>query len=164
MLLTDNAQFTLDHARNAAYDIVLLGHVLSALVGLGAVVVAGAYAVALRRSGAASEVVRRYYRPGVNWGGRVLYLVPVLGVALVAMSDGDWTYADGWITGGLLLWAVVALAAEMVLWPAERKIQAQVDDPTSPADLRAECSRVAITAAVVAVLLVVAAVIMVAKP
>jgi hypothetical protein len=164
MLLSDNAQFTLDHARNAAYDIVLLAHVLSALVGLGAVVVAGAYAMALRRSDGASEVVRRYYRPGVNWGGRVLYLVPVFGVVLVAMSDGDWSYADGWITAGLLLWALVALAAEMVLWPAERKIQTAVDDPTSPADVRSECGRVAITAAVVAVLLVVAAVVMVAKP
>ena len=164
MLLTDNAQFALNHARNAAYDIVLLAHVLSALVGLGAVVVAGAYALALRRSGTASEVVGRYYRPGVNWGGRVLYLVPVFGVALVAMSDGDWSYADGWIYAGLMLWVVVALGAEMVLWPAERKIQAGVEDPASTTDLRAECGRVAITAAVVAVLLVVAAVIMVAKP
>ena len=164
MLLADNAQFTLDHARNAAYDIVLLAHVLSALVGLGAVVVAGGYALALRRSGAASEVVRRYYRPGVNWGGRVLFLVPVFGVALVAMSDGDWSYADGWVTAGLLLWAIVALGAEMVLWPAERRIQAELEDPTSAADVRAECGRVAVTAAGVAVLLVVAAVVMVAKP
>jgi uncharacterized membrane protein len=164
MLLSDNAQFTLDHARNAAYDIVLLAHVLAALVGLGAVVVAGAYALALWQSGTASEVVRRYYRPGVNWGGRVLYLVPVLGVALVAMSDGDWSYADGWVLAGLMLWALVALAAEMVLWPAERKIQAAVADPTSTTDLRAECGRVTVTAAVVAVLLVVATVVMVAKP
>jgi uncharacterized membrane protein len=164
MILTDNAQFALDHARSAAYDIVLLAHVLSALVGLGAVAVAGAYALALRRSGTASAVVRRYYRPGVNWGGRVLYLVPVFGVALVAMGQGDWSYADGWIAAGLMLWVVVALGAEMVLWPAERKIQAAVEDPTSPADLRTECGRVAVTAAVVAILLVVAAVVMVAKP
>ena len=47
-----------------AYDIVLLAHVLSALVGLGAVAVAGGYALALCRSGPESEAVRRYYRPG----------------------------------------------------------------------------------------------------
>ena len=48
------------HARDAAYDLVLLAHVLAAVVGLGAVVVAGGYALALepvghrrpRRSGA----------------------------------------------------------------------------------------------------------------
>ena len=34
-------------ARSAGYDVVLLAHVLSALVGLGAVVVAGGYALAL---------------------------------------------------------------------------------------------------------------------
>ena len=164
MLLADNAQFTLDHSRSAAYDIVLLAHVLSALVGLGAVLVAGAYALALRRSGAAGEVVRRYYRPGVNWGGRVLYLVPVLGVVLVAMGDGDWSYADGWITAGLMLWALVTVAAELVLWPAERRIQAAVEDPGSSTDLRSECRRVTITAVVVAVLLVTATVVMVAKP
>ncbi len=39
------------HARDAAYDVVLLGHVLAAAVGLGAVVVSGAYALALLRSG-----------------------------------------------------------------------------------------------------------------
>ena len=81
-------------ARDAAYDMVLLAHVLSALVGLGAVVVAGAYALALGRSGPGSEAVRRYYRPGVNWAGRVLFLVPVFGVALVAMSQGDWSFSD----------------------------------------------------------------------
>ena len=74
------------HARSAGYDVVLLAHVLAAVVGLGAVVLAGTYAWLLRRSGPGSEPVRRYYRPGVNWGGRVLVLVPVLGVALVAMG------------------------------------------------------------------------------
>ena len=42
-----------EHARGAAYDLVLLAHVLAALVGLGAVAVAGAYAWALSRAGPA---------------------------------------------------------------------------------------------------------------
>ena len=67
--------------------------------------------------------VVRYYRPGVNWVGRVLFLVPVLGVALVAMSGGQWGYSDGWVTIGLGVWVVVALVAEGVLWPAERRLQ-----------------------------------------
>src|ERR1700730_3486374 len=114
------APLAADHARNAAYGLVLLAHVLAALVGFGAVAVAGAYAMALRRSGAVSESVRRYYRPGVNWVGRVLFLVPLFRVALMAMSQGDWSFSDGWITAGFVLWAFAALVAEMALWPAER--------------------------------------------
>jgi hypothetical protein len=166
------------HARDAGYDVVLLAHVLAALVGLGAVVVAGAYALALRRSGPGSDAVRRYYRPGVNWAGRVLFLIPVLGLALMAMSGGDWTFSDTWITIGLTLWAAVAVVAEMALWPAERRLQAAVSSPPTPADLpssvaglpsttaelRRECLRVAGLSAALSVVLVATGVIMVAKP
>ena len=172
------------HARDAAYDIVLLGHVLAAVVGLGAVVISGGYAWALLRSGPGPESIRRYYRPGVNWGGRVLFLIPVLGVVLMAMSHGDWSFSDGWITIGLALWASVAVVAEMALWPAERRLQEGVvalgdrvtpvatpgaaeavgaGEPTA-ADLRSTCLRVVGLSAVLAMVLVAAAVIMVAKP
>jgi hypothetical protein len=170
MTLVDSGQITLEHARNAAYDIVLLAHVLSALVGLGAVAVAGAYALTLRRSGAASDGVRRYYRPGVNWAGRVLFLVPVFGVILVAMSQGDWSYSDTWITVGLFLWVLIVLAAEMALWPEERQLQAAVADPDTANDpasveaLRARCLRVAMLSAGLSAGLVAAAVVMVGKP
>ncbi len=103
------------HARTAAYDLVLVAHVLSALVGLVAVVVAGAYAAALLGSGPQSEAVRRYYRWGVNWTGRVLVLVPVSGVVLIALSRGDWSISDGWITAGLALWVVAAAVAGVLL-------------------------------------------------
>jgi Predicted integral membrane protein (DUF2269) len=170
MTLVATGQTALEHARDAAYDIVLLAHVLSALVGLGAVAVAGGYALALRRSGAGSEGVRRYYRPGVNWAGRVLFLVPVFGVTLVAMSQGDWSYSDTWIMIGLVLWVLIVLAAEMALWPEERQLQAAVADLESVADpasleaLRARCLRVAVLAVALSAGLVAATVVMVGKP
>lgn len=128
------------HARDAGYDLLLLAHVLAAAVGLGAVVLAGAYAWALLRSGPESEPVRRYYRPGVNWAGRVLFLIPVLGLALMALSEGDWSFADGWITIGLALWLVVAVAAEAALWPAERRLQEVVAAATAPAPVAQEAA------------------------
>jgi hypothetical protein len=153
-----------EHARSAAYDIVLLGHVLSALAGYGVLVVAGAYALALGRPGPTSEPVRRYYRPGVNWAGRVLALVPVLGAVLVAMSKGDWSFSDEWIIIGLLLWAVSAAVAEMGLWPTERRLQAALAAGVQPDDLRGLCLRTAAMAGGLFVVLVVATVVMVAKP
>lgn len=164
MTAPDRYLLAATHARDAAYDVVLLAHVLAAVVGLGAVVVAGAYALVLRRSGPGPESVRRYYRPGVNWAGRVLFLIPVLGVALMALSHGDWSFADGWITIGLALWAVVAVVAEMALWPAERRLQAAVAGSVTEAELGTMCLRVAGLSAALSVALVAAAVVMVAKP
>lgn len=156
-----------EHARSAAYDIILLAHVLSVIAGFGTVVVAGAYAWALRKPGPLSPAVRRYYRPGVNWAGRSLFLIPVLGVTLVAMSHGDWTFSDGWITLGLILWAVAASVAEIALWPAERRLQALVSEPSPGSDgagLRKGCLAVTGMAAGLVVLAIVASVVMVAKP
>jgi len=151
--------------RGAAYDLVLLAHVLAALVAFGAVAVAGLSALTLLRTGASSESIRRYYRPGVNWAGRILFLVPVLGVALVAMSGGAWSYADGWIGLGLALWAVAASAAEMVLWPAERQLQEAVTGAAFDAGAqRGLCLRVAGVSAGLLVVFVVATVVMVSKP
>ncbi len=112
------------------YDLVLLAHVAAAVVALAALVVAGGSALALRgalvRGEGVSEALLRYYRPGANWAGRVLFLVPVLGFALLAMSGGQWTVGDAWVSIGLAAWSVVAVLAEAVLWPAERRLQEAV--------------------------------------
>ncbi len=153
-----------DHSRDAAYDLVLLAHVLSALIGFGAVVVAGGFALVLGRSGSGSEAVRRYYRPGVNWAGRVLFVVPVLGVALVLMSGGDYSFSDSWISAGLALWAVAAIGAELALWPAERQLQVAVGEGAGIEAVASRCRAVMAMAGAGFVVLVVATVLMVAKP
>jgi uncharacterized membrane protein len=155
---------TIHHARDAAYDIVLLAHVLSVVASFGVVAVAGSYSLALRRPGPPSETVRRYYRPGVNWAGRALFLVPVLGVALVSMSGGDWSYREGWVLDGIALWAATALVAELVLWPGERSLQSAAAQSPPPPDLGRRCLTVAVSAGLIAAALVTAAVIMVGKP
>jgi hypothetical protein len=159
------ALLALSSNRGAAYDVVLLAHVLSAVVGFGAVAVAGVYAVLLGRPGTPSTSVLRYYRPGLNWGGRVTFLVPVLGVALVGMSHGSWSFGEGWVVGGLALWAAAAAAGEMAVWPAERGLQLLVNEGSSDA-ARLRTLRWQVTAGSVGMVIVfvVATVIMVAKP
>jgi hypothetical protein len=151
-------------ASNAGYDLVLLAHVLSVLIGLGAVAAAGGSALALRRPGPPSEALRRYYRPGVNWAGRVLFLVPVFGAVLIAMSHRHWSYSDRWVGIGLAVWAGVALAGEMVLWPAERRLQVAVGGQDPVPGFRRQCLMVVAVAAVMVVALIAATVVMVAKP
>jgi uncharacterized membrane protein len=164
------------------YDLVLLAHVLAAVVGLVAVGVAGSCALALRRTlaggGPLPEGLVRYYRPGINWAGRVLFLVPVLGIALLAMSGGQWSFADSWVSTGMAVWAVVAVAAEAVLWPGERRLQevvaarvagdgrppGPVGGVDGPEEEAALCLRTGLLGLALAVALVVVAVLMVAKP
>lgn len=111
----------------AAFDVVLVLHVVCVVAGLVTVSTAAATARRLgrlvRTGVPLPETLRRYFRPGVNWGGRIVYGIPVFGFALLAMSQGAYALGDGWVLGGLALFLVVALLAEGVLWPAERRIQ-----------------------------------------
>jgi len=167
---------------SAAYDLVLLAHVLAAVAALVAVAVAGGFAMALRgalrRGGPVPEVLVRYYRPGVNWAGRVLFAVPVLGAVLIAMSGGEWSWSDTWVSLGTAAWAAVAVVAEAVLWPHERRLQQAVASTDgvgdgvvpdaghseSGAEVEARCLRAGLVATGCAVTLVAVAVLMAAKP
>ena len=153
--------------RGAGYEVVVLAHVLAAVIGFGAVGVAGAFALVLGRRGPTAESVVRYYRPGVNWAGRVLFLVPVLGFVLIGMSHGAHGYAfsDAWVSVGLLLWAVAAIAAEMVLWPTERGLQQLVAAGEWVGSAhRSLTLRVVWTSGALMVIFVASMVVMVAKP
>lgn len=108
----------------AGYDAVLVAHVASAVVGFGAVATTGAYCGAARRSSPRlSESVRRYFAPGVNLPARLVWAVPLLGVALVGMSGGDFGFGQAWLAASLGLWVAAALVAQAVVWPGERDIQ-----------------------------------------
>ncbi len=151
------------------FDLLLLFHVAAALVGFGALAVSGVQADRLARhgSGALPDDLRRYFSPGVNWAGRVLYLVPVLGAGLVA--DGRFSVGDPFVAAGLGLWALAAAVAEGVLWPAERRLQrALAASPgTRPAAVPGvvrDCRLVAGSSALAVVVFVTATVVMVARP
>jgi hypothetical protein len=173
-----------------AFDIVLLLHVGCVVAGLAAVVTSAATAARLRRllrvGRSLPEAVVRYFRPGVNWGGRLLYGIPIFGFALLAMSHGAYALSDGWVASGLAVFVVVAVLAEGVLWPAERRIQASVssgsasssdatafapgDGPEAEPDARGaptvlrDAQLIVWSAAVALVLLLVGTVLMVAQP
>jgi hypothetical protein len=113
-------------ANNPGFDVLLLCHIGSVLASLGIVVVSGVQAgrlLALGPSDRAPASLLGYYAPGLNWAGRVLYLVPVFGFALVGTSGGVAELGDAWLLSGISLWLVSAGLAEWRLWPAERRIQ-----------------------------------------
>jgi hypothetical protein len=170
--------------QGAVFDIVLLLHVACVVVGLVTTVTAAATASRLRRLVVAGaplpEALRRYFRQGVNWAGRTIYGIPVFGFSLLTLSQGAYALRDGWVLGGIALFAAVALVAEGVLWPAERRLQLAVAAVTSgpvpagsgtPADsgadpgaMSGDAAAMARAANVALVLLVAGVVLMVAQP
>jgi hypothetical protein len=157
----------------AAFDIVLLLHVGCVVVGLATMVTSAATAARLRRllqsKTSYPEAVVRYFRPGVNWAGRILYGIPIFGFALVAMSQGAYSLHDAWVTVGLAIFVVVVLLAEGSVWPAERRLQVSLTplygggieaDPSVGRDARA----LAVTSTIALVLLVAGSGVMLAQP
>jgi hypothetical protein len=157
----------------AAFDVVLLLHVGCVAAGLVTTATAAATAARLRRLLGSPrplpEALRRYFRPGVNWAGRSIYGIPVFGFSLLAMSDGAYALGQGWVLGGLAVFATVALLGEGVLWPAERRLQLALvpSDATpgvAPASLDRDAATMSRSAVAVLVLLVAGTVLMVAQP
>lgn len=147
------------------FGVLLALHVAVALGGFGALMVTGVQAWRLMRvtDTTTAEQLRRFFRPGTNWAARTLYLVPVLGAALVVTSGGADRFSDPFVETGLGLWACAVVLAEAVLWPAERRVQRMLaagwpDRPS--AELRRDCGRMAASAAVLTVIFLVAVVVM----
>jgi len=132
-------------------------------------VMTGVQGARLRRGprGRSAAALARYFGPGVNWAARAVYLVPVFGLLLVAMSRGAFDLHDLFVDIGLAIWLASVLVAELVLWPGERRIQ-QILAGGWPAEIDGEldrvCRQVAWSAPVLALAFVGAASVMVLKP
>jgi uncharacterized membrane protein len=157
----------------AAFDIVLLLHVACVVVGVVTTTTAAATATRLRRLLGSPlplpETLRRYFRPGVNWAGRTVYGIPVFGFALLAMCQGAYSLGQGWVLGGLAVFAAVALLGEGVLWPAEQRLHAALapsDAARDPGErsLHHDATVMARAAVAALVLLLAGTVLMVAQP
>ncbi len=160
----------------AAFDVVLLLHVACVVVGIVTTATAAATASRLRRLLGSSlplpEPLRRYFRPGINWAGRTVYGIPVFGFALVAMSQGAYALGQGWVLGGMAIFAVLAFVGEGVLWPAEQRLQTALSPSdhdgeggaVSGGDAERDATVVSRAAVAALVLLVAGTVLMVAQP
>jgi hypothetical protein len=159
----------------AAFDVVLLLHVGCVVVGLVTAVAATTTSGRLRRLLLASsplpEPLRRYFRPGVNWAGRSIYGIPAFGFALLAMSQGMYALGDAWVLAGLAIFVAVAIVAEGVMWPAERRLQSAVTaagladgSPHDATSMGRDAATMVRAAGVVLALLIVGTVVMVAQP
>jgi uncharacterized membrane protein len=154
------------------FKFVLLLHLLTAIVGFGGVMLNALYVrQAERRPGADGLAVLEANFAVSMVAEKVIYAVPVLGLALIGMSDKLYKFSQTWVWLALLLFIVGIGIVHGLVIPAEKKTMAllrrQVDgdaDPAIPTELAENAKKRDIGGATLSVLLVVIVYLMVWRP
>ena len=105
------------------FKALLVLHILSAIVGLGSVMLNGLYAAQSQtRPGPAGRAVSEANEAVSNIAEKVIYLIPVFGILLVLASDSaiKFSYTFVWLSLALFIGALGVSHA--VLIPGHRKI------------------------------------------
>jgi uncharacterized membrane protein len=158
------------------YRTVLVLHVMTAIVGFGAVFLNGLYAAeAKKRQGPSGRAVIEANFAVTKVGEKLIYAVPLLGILLVLVSDDAWSFSDTWIWLSMALYVVGIGVSHGVLIPGAKKIIALMVDmesgpppaggpPPQVAEIEALGKRQAMAGGFLNVLLVVLVGLMVFKP
>lgn len=104
------------------YKIVFLLHILSAIIGFGAVMLNGLYAAEVKkRRGSEGLAVLQANTRVSRVGEFFIMSVPIWGIGLVFMSDGVWGFGQTWVWGALVLFVLALSLSLGVLEPATKK-------------------------------------------
>jgi len=153
------------------YDGLVVLHVVSVAVALGAIALTGGYARnAVAHQERTSEAARWFAPPrGIRWARLAFWSVPVLGIALTIGND-DYDFGQVWVWASLVSWVAAAAITQRIVWPGHDAITdafelRRMSWSKASADpiLARTAVRVSRAAAVVDVLFVVALVLMLTK-
>ncbi len=104
------------------YKFLLVVHILSAIVGFGAVMLNGLYAAqAQRRPGPPGRAVSESNFSVSNVAEKVIYTIPLWGILLVLTSDKAWKFSNTFVWLSLVLFVVAMGISHGVLVPSHRK-------------------------------------------
>ncbi len=156
--------------RSTVYDLMLLVHIGVALIALISMVAASVAARSLRKTPAGQpwpQAGARYFSPGPDVVGRLLYLIPLSGVALIGLSHRAITFHDAFVIVGLVLWALVAATAELAVFRSGDRLRTLVGSTAdAPSDdlWRRDATAIAHGVDLIVLLVVAASVVMIAQP
>lgn len=107
---------------SAAYKIVFVLHLMTAIVGFGGVVLNGVYgAQAKKRPGVGGLAIGEANLAVSKIAEKVILTVPVFGILLVLLSDGIWEFTQPWVVIAMMLFVVsMAFALLVQVHNAER--------------------------------------------
>lgn len=111
----------------ALYDTLVALHVVSAVIGFGAVALSGLYGATAShpdRPGAAEEAGRYFRSSGrAEW---LVLVVPLLGAAALGLRPGGADFGDTWVIAASVIWLAAGALLLGVVRPAERRIRAAI--------------------------------------
>ena len=111
------------------YNIVLLLHILAVIVGLGGVMLNGVYGTASRKTagrGATALVVAN--EKATKIAEFFIYAIPLLGFALVGMSNDAFGFDQTWVWLSVVLFLVALGLSLGLLLPASRRFGRTIID------------------------------------
>jgi hypothetical protein len=107
------------------FKLLLVLHILSAIVGLGAVMLNGLYgAQAAKRPGPTGRAVSEANLAVSSVAEKVIYLIPVFGILLVLASDKGIEFSNTFVWLSLLLFIAALGVSHSVLFPNHKKMNA----------------------------------------
>lgn len=156
---------------SAIYNIVLLLHIVTAIVGFGGVIAHGAYnARAFASKAGEAAVLLRNTQAVTKVAHFALYGLFLLGIVLIALSDSAISFAAPWVSASFVVWFAVIGVAHGMVRPAvaaltERAGELAPDtDMSSDEEVTGMAKKLAVGEGVTQLLLVVALVLMVWQP
>ena len=91
------------------YNVLLVLHILSAIIGLGSVMLNGLYASqAARRPGPAGRAVSEANFAVSSVGEYFIYAIPVFGILLVLASHDAFKFSQAWVWMSLVLYVLAS--------------------------------------------------------
>ena len=159
---------TLAVVDSTGYRIVLVLHLLSVVVGLGAVSLGAVFAAQARRNpGPGVRLLVETQVRMTKLAGWIVIGIPVFGFALVGMSDKVLSVSQTWVWTSLVVWVLIMGVLHGMVLGAGRRLLAALDAAgpgAPPAGVAALGQRLAVGTGVVALLTVVGIVLMVWQP
>lgn len=108
--------------QDTGYRILLILHILSVVVGIGAVMLNGLYAAQSRqRPGPPGRAVSEANFTVSKIAEYVIYTVPIFGLLLVVANDA-WDFDQTWVWLSIVLFVIALGISHAVLIPGHRKI------------------------------------------
>ncbi len=111
------------NSTSGIYKFVLLLHILSVVVGIGAVMLNGIYASqAAKRTTTGGRAISEANFAVSKIAEYVIYSIPIWGLALVGMSDKEWKFSQTWVWLSLLIYIAAIGISHAVMFPGHRRV------------------------------------------
>ena len=158
------------------YKTLLVLHILTAIVGLGAVMLNGLYAAhAQRRPAAGGRAVSEANFAVSTIGEYFIYAIPIFGILLVVVGHPLWKFSQPWIWLSLVIYVVAIGISHSILIPGHKRINALLAEmeqgpvpaggpPPQAVELQTIGKRMAAAGATLNVFVVIFLILMVWKP